>query len=82
MDIYMNIVVPLLIIINGIVLLIIFITWGKDSIGLSFVNPLVIYYSVKVNWFGCILLTILVNGILPLVAIPYWIYKICTVGRR
>lgn len=47
----------------------------------SFVNPIVIYNSIKVNWFGACLLAIVCNVALPVVAIPYWIYKICTVGR-
>ena len=52
-----------------------------DGTNLSFVNPIVIYDNIKVNWFGAWLLAIVCNVGLPIVAIPYWIYKICTVGR-
>ena len=48
----------------------------------SFVNPKVIYKNIKVNWFGAWLLAVIFNILLPLVAIPYWIYKLCTVGRK
>ena len=52
-----------------------------DGASPSFVNPIVIYNSIKVNWFGAWLLAIVCNVALPVVAIPYWVYKICTVGR-
>ena len=48
----------------------------------SFVNPIVIYNKIKINWFGALLLAIVFNVVLPVIAIPYWIYKICTVGRK
>ena len=48
----------------------------------SFVNPNVIYKKLEVNWFGAWLLAIVCNVVLPAVAIPYWIYKACTVGRN
>lgn len=47
----------------------------------SFVNPVVIYDKIKVNWFGAWLLAVVCNICLPAIAIPYWIYKVCTVGR-
>lgn len=52
-----------------------------DGANFSFVNPIVIYDNIRVNWFGAWLLAITINVLLPVVAIPYWIYKICTVGR-
>lgn len=52
-----------------------------DGANFSFVNPIVIYNKIKVNWFGAWALSILLNILLPVIAIPYWIYKICTVGR-
>lgn len=48
----------------------------------SFVNPLVIYKNIKVNWAGCIILTIIFNIVFLAVSIPYWIYKLFTVGRK
>ena len=53
----------------------------EDDANPSFVNPIVIYNNIKVNWFGAWLLAIVCNVVFPFVAIPYWIYKICTVGR-
>ena len=47
----------------------------------SFVNPIVIHNNIKVNWFGAIALAVIFNALLPAVSIPYWIYKIFTVGR-
>ena len=55
---------------------------SADEFNPSFVNPIVIYNDIKVNWFGAWLLAIVCNVALPSVAIPYWIYKICTVGRK
>lgn len=47
-----------------------------------FVNPIFIYNKIKVNWFGAWLLAIILNILLPAVAIYYWIYKLCTIGRK
>lgn len=52
------------------------------SLGLSFFNPVVFYNNIKVNWFGAWLLAIVFNLMLPSAAVFYWIYKICTVGRK
>ena len=49
--------------------------------GFEFLNPRVIYKNIKVNIFGTILITILLNTILAPYAVCYWVYKICTVGR-
>lgn len=48
----------------------------------SLVNPKVIYRKLPVNWFGVTLLTIIFNVCFVIVSVPYWIYKICTVGRK
>ena len=48
----------------------------------SFVNPIVIYKNIKMNWVGVILTTIILNILLPAVSVPYWIYKLLTVGRK
>jgi len=52
-----------------------------EGANFSFVNPMVIYDNIAVNWFGAWLLAIVFNILFPVIAIPYWIYKICTVGR-
>lgn len=63
------------------VLFLMFIDGTNDSANFSFVNPIVIYNHIKVNWFGTWLLAIVFNVLFPAIAIPYWIYKICTIGR-
>ena len=45
-------------------------------------NPIYIYQTYNVNWFGCTFLTLILNIILILPAIIYWFYKLCTVGRN
>ena len=45
-------------------------------------NPLTIYEYFEVNVFGCILLTLLFHILILLPAPFYWLYKLCTVGRR
>lgn len=62
-----------LIVLNGMVI-------SGDSWG--FVNPFWLYKNTKVNWFGAFFIAIILNFLLPIIAIPYWVYKICTVGRE
>mgnify|MGYP003291337553 CR=1 FL=1 len=52
------------------------------EVGLQWINPIVIYNNVPVNWFGCIVLTILAHIAAGPWAIFYWFYKLCTVGRE
>lgn len=53
----------------------------------SYFNPITNYYEWKnFNWFGIVVITLLINvGLFP-VAIPYWVYRIIkflfTVGRK
>ena len=53
-----------------------------EKVGLQWINPIVIYNNVHVNWFGCIVLTILAHIIAGPWACFYWFYKLCTVGRK
>lgn len=48
----------------------------------SFVNPIKIYKTYRVNYFGAALICIIYNLLCPVGSIGYWIYKICTVGRK
>ena len=48
----------------------------------SFVNPIKIYKTYKVNYFGAALICIIYNLLCPVGSIGYWIYKICIVGRK
>ena len=54
----------------------------RTSYGFSIVNPMVIYNNIKVNWFGAVILAIIINIFLPAIAIMYWMYKLCTIGRN
>ena len=52
------------------------------SFGIEFVNPLVIYKQTKVNWFGAFFLATLYGMMCPICTAGYWLYKLCTVGRK
>lgn len=54
---------------------------GKAE-GFEFCNPLWLYKNYSVNVFGAILLALVYNLLCPICTIGYWIYKLCTVGRR
>ena len=45
-------------------------------------NPNRIYKSVKVNRFGAYFLAIVAIICITPIALIFWIYKLCTVGRR
>jgi hypothetical protein len=53
-----------------------------DAQGFEFVNPVYIYKNCRVNAFGAILVAFLLSLICPIGTICYWIYKLCTVGRK
>lgn len=53
-----------------------------DNIGLSFFNPKVLYECWQVNWFGAYFLGILFSVLFAPLSIWYWLYKLCTVGRK
>lgn len=53
-----------------------------NSEGFEYVNPVWIYKRYRVNYFGAAVICILYNLICPIGSICYWIYKLCTVGRR
>ena len=53
-----------------------------DAEGIEFVNPVFIYKKCRVNAFGAILVAFLFSLICPIGTICYWIYKLCTVGRK
>ena len=51
--------------------------------GWEIANPYWCYHlSISLNWFGAILVSVLYNILCPVGALCYWIYWICTVGRR
>ena len=53
---------------------------GAD--GWELCNPYWMHVFYRVNWFGAIMLSLLYMALCPIMAICYWFYKICTVGRR
>lgn len=48
----------------------------------SFLNPIKIYKTYHVNYFGAALICIVYNFMCPIGSIGYWFYKICTFGRK
>ena len=46
------------------------------EVGLQWINPIIIYNNVPVNWFGCIVLTILAHIAAGPWVIFYWFYII------
>ena len=67
---------------NGIGLICCMFMFEMGDSLFDFFNPCWIYNHVRVNIIGCILLTIFVHILCPIFAIGYWIYKICTIGRK
>lgn len=46
-------------------------------------SPINVYqYHHKVNYFGCLWLTLFYNLLCPAASALYWFYKLCTVGRK
>ena len=77
LKIFIEYIIPI-IVFNFIAAFYIFLFIGN----FNFFNPFVIYKKRKVNWFGALLIAIIFNIMFPFVALLYWIYKICTVGRK
>ena len=50
--------------------------------GIEYVNPKHVYKYNNVNWFGAIVVSTLYGLICPICTVGYWLYKLCTVGRR
>lgn len=55
----------------------------KCTDGWELCNPYwVHYYHSSVNWFGAVILSLLYTAFCPICALIYWLYKLCTVGRK
>lgn len=52
------------------------------GLGLCFLNPLYIHKNTKLNWFGTVLICIVANLAFGPMSLLYWLYKLCTFGRR
>jgi hypothetical protein len=50
--------------------------------GFEFVNPVWWYRNYPVNLFGAAMCALGFTILCPVMAICYWFYKLCTVGRR
>lgn len=50
--------------------------------GLTFLQPDVIYHNTKLNYFGVGVVCLALNLFFLPMALCYWFYKLCTVGRR
>lgn len=48
----------------------------------DFFDPIVRYNTEEFNLFGVIVITILLNIAFAPMAIVFWLYKLCIVGRR
>ena len=48
----------------------------------GFFDPVVRYDTEEFNLFGVITITILLNIAFTPMAIVFWLYKLCTIGRR
>lgn len=50
--------------------------------GFNFLRPDIIYHNTKLNYFGVGVVCLVLNLFFLPLALCYWFYKICTVGRR
>ena len=62
------------------------ILFDDAECGYSFLNPFYIYDETSVNWFGCAVITLVLNLVFNVSAIIYWSLKLIiflfTVGRK
>ena len=58
------------------------IDYGMGVENFNAFNPCWVYDNFSVNYFGCIMLTLIINLACPIGSIIYWFYKLCTIGRR
>ena len=54
--------------------------WACD--GLHFLRPDIIYHNTKLNYFGVGVVWLALNLLFLPIALCYWFYKLCTVGRK
>lgn len=55
--------------------------YGVESLEDIF-DPIVKYENSDFNLFGVIVLTVILNTVFMPMAIVFWFYKLCTIGRR
>ena len=56
---------------------------GSFDYAFDIFNPIRNYkHWEKLNWFGVILFTTILNLLCPVLSIGYWFYKLCTIGMK
>lgn len=50
--------------------------------GWEFVNPIHVHKYNNVNWFGAFIVALIYGVLCPIGAVCYWVYKLCTFGRK
>ena len=61
------------------------VAWAQtmDANDWELCNPYWSYkYHYSVNWFGAVIISLIYTILCPFGALIYWLYKLCTVGRR
>ena len=53
-----------------------------DTDGWELANPYWCYKLTRLNFFGTFVVCLLYNALCPIASICYWIYWLCTVGRK
>ena len=67
----------------GLVINIGWIANNKYCDGFELCNPYWAYkYYKNVNWFGACMISLVFTALCPPIAIIYWFYKLCTIGRK
>ena len=82
MGFIINVYIPAMVVTNGLALMLAVPTDAYGDSGFAWLNPCFIYRHAKVNWFGAAFLALIANAALSAIAIVYWFYKLCTIGRR
>ena len=69
--------------VSSSIALLIILTNEEDELDWETIfNPVVIYKKTRVNWFGAFFLGIIAFILATPIALVFYIYKLCTVGRR
>lgn len=82
MNFIINVYIPIILFTDGLALVLSVPSNAYNDTGFAWLNPCFIYRHAKVNWFGATFLALIANIALPIIAIIYWFYKLCTVGRK
>ena len=57
-------------------------TLALSNLWLDIFNPIVLYNKTRLNVFGTILAILILHLLWLPYALCYWLYKLCTMGRR